>query len=342
MTRAINLARNGKPAPNPKVGAVIVKDNRIVGTGYHRKAGFPHAEVIAIKSAGTKTTGAILYTNLEPCCHYGQTPPCTDQIIKAGIKRVVVGIIDPNPQVSSRGIKQLKNSGIEVVVGVEEKRCRDLNRGYIKRVKTGLPYTIVKIASSLDGRIATRAGESKWITSETSRRYVHQLRSQVDAAVIGIGTVLKDNPELTVRQLIGQNPARIIIDKNLQTPENASTLSAEAPTYILTRIKKEIPKAKTIELQDYSPPAILKKIGELGFNEIMIEGGSQIFSSMIGSRLFDELIIIFAPKIIGEGIPFARFKIETLADSFKIEIIEVKRFGPDIMVRGINVHRDNN
>ncbi|RKX69460.1 bifunctional diaminohydroxyphosphoribosylaminopyrimidine deaminase/5-amino-6-(5-phosphoribosylamino)uracil reductase RibD [candidate division WOR-3 bacterium] len=341
MAKAIRLAQEGKPAPNPKVGAVIYKDGRIIGTGYHRKAGYPHAEVIAIRAGGSACSGATLITNLEPCCHYGRTPPCTDQIIQAGIKRVVIGMIDPNPLVTGKGVARLKEAGIGVEVGVEEEACERLNRGYIKRLETGLPYTIVKIASSLDGRIATLEGESRWITSHEARRYVHLLRSKVDAVVVGIGTVLSDDPRLTVRHLPGENPARIIVDPKLRIPDQASVLDGSAPTYILSQSSGKKQNGEVITLTDFHPESILRRIGELGFNEIMVEGGGRIFSSIIESNLFDELIIIYSGKIIGSGIPFARFKIASLEEALRVEIVEVRQIGPDLLLRGINVHRNH-
>lgn len=332
MLKAIRLARNGKPAPNPKVGSLIIKEGRIVGTGFHRRAGYPHAETIALIEAGTKARGGTLITTLEPCCHYGQTPPCTDQIIKFGIRKVMVGMIDPNPIVSGMGIRRLEEAGCEVEVGIEASRCEELNRGYIKRIKTGLPYTMVKIASSLDGRIATVTGESKWITSLTSRRWAHLLRSRVDAVVIGIGTVLSDDPELTVRLVPGENPARIIIDPELKIRERDRVLSEEGRTIILSKKDGKRPKAEVVLLERFDPESILKKIGSLGFNEIMIEGGGKIFSSIIRSRLFDEIIIIYGPVLLGDGIPFTRFPIERLSDGLRLKVKDVKRSGPDLIV----------
>jgi len=341
MRKTIWLAAKGKPSPNPKVGAVLVRNGRVVGSGYHRRSGYPHAEAIAIKDAGSKVRGATLYTNLEPCCHYGQTPPCSVQIIKAGIKRVVIGMVDPNPVVSCRGIDQLREAGIETELAIEEERCQALNRGYLKKIRTGLPYTIIKIASSLDGRIASMNGTSTWITGIEARRYTHFLRSQVDAIVVGVGTVIRDDSQLTVRHTVGLNPARIVIDPNLKTPDNARILSREAPTYILTSEAGSSEDNRIVHLADFQPISILKKIAKMGFNEIIVEGGGKIFSAMIESRLFDELIIVYAPKIIGQGISFTQFRIQDFASVLNLDIVEVRRFKDDIMIRGRNVQRDS-
>ena len=213
IKRTLKLANKGigKVSPNPLVGCAIVKNGKIISEGYHEQFGDDHAEVVALKKADEDAKDATLYVNLEPCCHYGKTPPCTDAIIKAGIKKVVIGMIDPNPLVSSGGIKILKKHNIEVKAGIEDKACRHLNRAFIKHISTKLPYVTIKIAQSLDGRVATKTGHSKWITSKKARKETHRLRSENDAILVGISTVLADNPQLTVRHTHGKNPVFILV-----------------------------------------------------------------------------------------------------------------------------------
>ncbi|MEE9613844.1 MAG: bifunctional diaminohydroxyphosphoribosylaminopyrimidine deaminase/5-amino-6-(5-phosphoribosylamino)uracil reductase RibD, partial [Thermodesulfobacteriota bacterium] len=228
MRAALSLAKKGlgRTSPNPAVGAVVVKGKKIVARGYHRKAGLAHAEVEALDRAGRKSSGADLYVTLEPCCHHGRTPPCTDAIIEARIKRVFVGMKDPNPGVRGRGIKKLMAAGITVVTGMLESDCRTLNEPYTKHVTTGIPYVILKLAMSLDGRIATGGGESKWITGPEARNYVHKLRNTVDCVMVGSGTAVRDDPRLTVRFSNGRNPARAVVDTKLVTPPGARIFSS--------------------------------------------------------------------------------------------------------------------
>ena len=226
METAFRLAKKGKGKtfPNPLVGAVIVKDNRVVGSGFHQRIGKSHAEVNALKSAGTKAKGATLYVNLEPCSHFGRTPPCVDSIIKSGIKKVICATLDPSPSVNGAGVKRLKWAGIEVKLGVLESKAKKLNEVYFKRILTGFPFVILKIVQTLDGKIATLSGNSKWISQEDSRKFVHSLRKQVDAVLVGINTVIKDNPKLTTRKVKGKNPLRIVLDSEGKIPLNSNLL----------------------------------------------------------------------------------------------------------------------
>ncbi len=226
MKRALRLAEKGRgrTSPNPMVGAVLVKNGKSVGEGYHVKAGTDHAEIIALKRAGEEARGAILYLNLEPCTHYGRTPPCAPAVIEAKVKRAVIGMEDPNPSVRGRGLESLKRAGLDVEVGILEKECRRLNEAFCKYITKKEPFVILKVAATLDGKIATREGDSKWISGETSRRFVHRMRDQVDGVVVGIGTVLKDDPQLTARIKKGRDPYRVILDSQLRIPEEAKVI----------------------------------------------------------------------------------------------------------------------
>ena len=239
MQTAIALARKGigKTSPNPAVGAVIVKNGRIIGKGYHKKAGRAHAEINALKQAGIKAKGAEMYITLEPCNHFGRTPPCTDVIIKAGIKKVFIGMKDPNPLVAGKGVRRLRSAGMDVEVGILEDECRGINEAYIKYITTKTPFVTLKLASTLDGKIATAAGESKWITGEDARRFAHRMRREADAVMVGIGTVLKDNPELTTRLVKGKDPIRIVVDSQLRIPVNAKVLNKKRGGIIIATTK---------------------------------------------------------------------------------------------------------
>jgi len=316
MGRAIRLARKGKGkvSPNPLVGAVIVNRGTIVGTGYHKKAGEEHAEVAAIRKAGKKAKGSTMYVNLEPCCHYGKTPPCTEAIRKAGIKKVFIGTEDPNPLVSGKGIKQLTESGIKVMCSLLEKDARKLNEYYLTFMEKQRPFVILKIAQTLDGKIADSTGNSKWITNENARRKVHSLRNEVDAILTGIGTVIKDNPELTSR-LPGnkKEPIRIVLDSHLKTPRNAKI--ARAGTIIATSLKsnslkKNILIKKGVEIwqipgkkDGISLDKVLKKSRKEDIQSILVEAGAKVTSSFLREHLVDKLYIFISNKILGTGLP---------------------------------------
>ena len=264
MKRALTLEARGKgrTSPNPLVGAVVVKGNRIISEGYHKKAGTPHAEILALKKAGSKAQGATLYINLEPCCHTDKkTPPCTKSIIKAGIKKVVIAMIDPNPKVSGRGIKELKGAGIKTETGIMNAEAKNLNESFIKFITKKEPFVILKIAQSLDGKIATARGESQWITGKESRKYVHKLRCEVDALLVGIGTIKKDNPSLDCRIRGCRNPYRIIVDSRLQIPLNAKVLKHKDKRTIIATIPP-IPPLLKGGWGDYQKKiALLKNLG---------------------------------------------------------------------------------
>ena len=320
MKRAIELARlgAGKTSPNPLVGAVIVKNGRIIGEGYHACAGQKHAEIAALDNATETVEGATLYCNLEPCCHLTpskRTPPCTSRIITEGIKRVVIANYDPNPFVSGQGVESLKAAGIEVTVGVLRDEAMLLNQPFFKFIQTALPYVHLKIAQSLDGRIATSTGDSRWITDEDARRLVHQWRANADAVLVGVNTVMADNPALTVRLTEGKQPLRVVLDTHLRTPINANLVSDEYRqlTYIFTASVEQnkidaflekgvhvhsVPKAADNRV---SLPETLRKLGKLNISNVMVEGGAAIFTGFIREALFDKLSVFIAPIIVGEG-----------------------------------------
>ncbi|MBI5892509.1 MAG: bifunctional diaminohydroxyphosphoribosylaminopyrimidine deaminase/5-amino-6-(5-phosphoribosylamino)uracil reductase RibD [Deltaproteobacteria bacterium] len=359
MDIAVNLAKKGigKTSPNPAVGAVVVKNNRIIGKGCHKKAGLPHGEIIALNNSGTRAKGADLYVTLEPCDHYGRTPPCTEAVIRSGIKRVFIGMKDPNPIVSGRGIRKLKKNNIEVKTGILEHECKEINEPYIKYITTKKPFVTLKLASTLDGKIAASSGESKWITSEKSREYVHKLRSNADAVMVGIGTVLKDNPFLTVRlktkrpAAIGpRQPVRIVVDSKLKIPLDANVFDAKAAKLIIAATKNATPKkikqvrergAEVVLVDSKDGHVDLKKLmHELGKREItsiLIEGGARLAASAIKDGIADKVLIFYAPLLLGgNGIQMiSSLGIKRLKDAVHLKNIQVKRIGKDVLLEGI-------
>ncbi len=350
IRRAIRLAKRGKgkTSPNPMVGAILVKEGRVVGEGYHRRAGEAHAEIIAIQKAGPEAKGSTLYINLEPCVHYGKTPPCTPSIIESGVRRVVVGMEDPNPLVKGKGLEDLRRAGIEVLSGVIEQECRRLNEAFCKYITKREPFVILKSASTLNGKIATRTGESKWITGEASRHYVQKLRSEVDGIVVGIDTIIKDDPLLTVRIKSGGNPYRIVLDSNLRIPEAARVIeTSPSRTIVVTtplsdrdkieRLKKRgvqilttKPKDGRVDLREF-----LSKLGQLDIISILVEGGSEVNGSFLDEGLIDKILLFFAPKIIGDpeakGI-FSGRRVSALSEAVSLRDIKMLRIGEDILI----------
>jgi len=353
MERAIELALRGKgkTSPNPMVGAVIYNDRKIVGEGYHRKAGTDHAEIVALKKAGKLAKDAALYVTLEPCCHTGRTPPCTKAIIKSGIKKVVIGMQDPNPIVAGKGINELRQAGILVLTGLLQKDVERINEKYIKFISTGYPFVLMKIGMSLDGKIATPARESKWITSEESRKIVHSIRGEVDAIMIGAGTLIQDNPNLLVSPRKKKNAARIIVDSSLRTPIDYNILDnlPIARTIFLTteladkeKIKLFRDKGAEVILTPLDDGRVdikegMRILGEMGIISIMLEGGSELNYSCLSKGLVDKVLFFIAPKIIGgkEGISSVGGKgIESLKDAFHLTDITLREEGKDIIVEG--------
>jgi diaminohydroxyphosphoribosylaminopyrimidine deaminase/5-amino-6-(5-phosphoribosylamino)uracil reductase len=363
MKRTLELAARarGMTSPNPLVGALLVKKGRIISEGYHRKAGTPHAEAIAIDLAGERASGATLYVNLEPCCHKDKrTPPCTQKIISSGIATVVVAMEDPNPKVSGKGIEELKKAGIKVVSGVMEEKARRLNEYYIKHITTGTPFVILKVAMTLDGKIATPEGESKWITGEKARATVHRLRGEVDALMTAIGTVKADNPRLTCRSGGDRSPARIIIDPNLEVDMDACVLSVPPPTVLVTRKapgsamgrvrekeeKKRSLLRKGIRFVEYEGEKVdltwlMCELGGMGLVSLLIEGGSSLNSYCLEQGVVDKVMFFIAPKIIGGKGSFPAvggMSFKRLQDAYRIKDINIRRIGDDILIEGYVQH----
>jgi len=352
MKVALLLARRGANwvSPNPMVGAVVVQKGQMVGRGYHRRYGGPHAEVFALEEAGKKANGATLYVTLEPCPHYGKTPPCVDQILQSGIRRVVIGAIDPNPAVCGRGIKRLREKGVEVVVGVLEKDIQKLNEKYFKFMQRGVPFVTLKVAQSLDGDIATASGQSHWITSLTARKKVHHLRSQHDAVLIGVNTVITDDPQLTVRHVQGHQPRRIILDGRLRIPLEARVLNDEfaeqtlvftttrAPREKITRIQEKGAQVFCVEAQDtgqISVEHLLRKLGELGISSVLVEGGQEVFTQFLRSKQVDKMVIFAAPILIGQGLKaFGDLGVSRVDEALHLRDVKVQRLGEDIWLEG--------
>lgn len=349
MGLAINLAKatTGQTSPNPHVGAVLVKDHQIVGMGAHLKAGEPHAEVHAIRMAGDKAKGATLYVTLEPCSHFGKTPPCSNLVIEAGIKKVFVASLDPNPLVGGAGIKKMLAAGIEVEVGVMKDEAEALNKVFFHYINTGLPFVTLKTAISLDGKIATVAGESQWITSVESRKDVHQFRHTHDAILVGVNTVIKDNPSLTARLEGGaKNPIRVILDTRLRTPPESAVINdQQAQTIIVTGAEVDSTRvkqfsAKGIEIIKLATPEIiipdmLKKLGERGISSVYVEGGAEVHGSFLKEKAFQQVITYIAPKLIGGKSAPAAFGGEGIAhleDTVSLDIKDVKKIGQDIRI----------
>jgi diaminohydroxyphosphoribosylaminopyrimidine deaminase/5-amino-6-(5-phosphoribosylamino)uracil reductase len=350
MKLALNLARKGRGyvSPNPMVGAVIVKNGRIISRGYHQRFGGNHAEINALKNAAEDVAGSTLYVTLEPCCHEGKTPPCIDSIVKHKIARVVIGTIDPNPLVSCQGINYLQSRSIEVKIGVLENNCRKLNEVFFHFMETGLPFVTIKYAQTLDGRIATATGESQWISSETSLKYTHQLRASHDSILVGAGTVIKDNPELTVRLVRGRNPLRVIVDSELKIPKQAKVFQniSGARTLIATIKTSADPKFQSIADSGVEIITIkadrkgnvdliklFKILAARNISSILIEGGAQIITSTLKNNLANRLITIIAPKILGSGIEaVGDLNIRKLSLAKKLSIQKFSRCGDDLII----------
>jgi diaminohydroxyphosphoribosylaminopyrimidine deaminase/5-amino-6-(5-phosphoribosylamino)uracil reductase len=349
MKRALTLAKKGlgKTAPNPAVGCVIVKDGKIVGEGWHKKAGGPHAEIHALEKAGVDARGADVYVTLEPCSHTGKTPPCSEALIRAGVKRVVAGMHDPNPQVNGDGLRALQQAGIDTLCGILESDCRAINLPFIKHITTGTPYVTYKCAMTLDGNIATVTGDSRWISCEESRKYVHTMRSRMDAIMVGVDTIIADNPHLTVRHVRGKDPLRVIVDTRLRTPESVNVLSGQLSAGTIIATTESNPRvhlrylklgATIVVCDNYdgrvSMKDLLPKLGAMGIQSILLEGGSHLAGSMLQLGLIDELVIFVAPKIIGSNgfAPFTLQGITNMAQAIKLDFTDVYRIGSDIVV----------
>lgn len=355
MKMALTLAIKGQgfTSPNPMVGAVIVKDGKVVGKGYHKAVGSAHAEVNAIDDAGILARGGTLYVTLEPCNHTGRTPPCTEKILEAGIRRVIVAMDDPNPDVKGGGIGYLKKQGINVMLGVCENEAKKINEAFIKYVNTRRPFVILKCAATLDGRIATRTGDSRWVSGEESRMYVHRLRHAADAIMVGIDTVKKDDPSLTTRlnDMKGKDPARVILDTYLSISEDAKVLrlDSDSDTIIVTGGAVSSDKKDRIEkkgaLVIESPvkdglidlDSLMDRLGAMGITSLLIEGGSRVIASALTAGIADKIIFFYAPKILGgdDGVPVCKGPGPALMNGcIPVKDINVRRFGDDVMIEG--------
>ena len=355
MQMALDLAVKGEgfTSPNPLVGAVLVKDGQVVGSGYHEVIGGPHAEVNAIDAAGDRAAGATLYVTLEPCNHTGRTPPCTRKILESGISRVVVAMSDPNEKVIGGGLKFLQQNGIPVTKAVCEKQAQKQNEAFLKYIRTGQPFVIAKCAATLDGRIATRTGDSKWVTGEAARQFVHILRHAVDAIMVGINTVRKDNPSLTTRldDRQGKDPVRIILDTHLSIAPDARVLQQTSASETIlvagqgvARSKKtafEKAGARVIEssLKDnrIDMSALMDQLGELEICSLLIEGGSRVLASAFKAGIVDKVLFFYAPKILGgdDGVPICSGPgAELMNQSTAVKEIAVRRFADDILIEG--------
>jgi len=354
MSRALELARRaeGQTRPNPAVGAVLVRDGRIVGEGFHPAAGQPHAEIFALRQAGELARGATLYVTLEPCCHTGRTGPCSEALIAAGVSRVVVGTRDPNPRVDGGGIEQLRAAAIDVESGLLEAECRRLIAPFAKHVTTGLPLVTLKAAVTLDGNVATRSGESQWITGEESRLRAHRLRHRHDAILVGIGTVLADNPRLTTRlpEGGGKDPLRVVVDSRLRTPPTAALFNPESAAGVLIVTTLAAPLANEAVLQAAGAEVVrlaeteghvdlhqlMAFLGRRGIQSLLLEGGGELNHSLWHSGLVDRVSYCVAPLCFGgRGIPvFAGEGVAHLAEAVRLHDVQTERTGDDIWIEG--------
>ncbi|MGD9365229.1 MAG: bifunctional diaminohydroxyphosphoribosylaminopyrimidine deaminase/5-amino-6-(5-phosphoribosylamino)uracil reductase RibD [Desulfobacteraceae bacterium] len=355
MRTALELAAKGAGyvSPNPMVGAVMVKDGRVVGQGYHQALGGPHAEVNAIDDAGEQARGATLYVTLEPCNHYGRTPPCTQKILNTGIRRVVVAVADPNPHVTGGGNAFLKSQGIEVICGVCEEAATRLNESFIKYMRTHRPFVVLKMAATLDGRIATRTGDARWVTGAEARGFVHQLRHAMDAIMVGVGTVKADDPELTTRldEGRGVDPARVVLDTHLSISSGARMLNQLSPAQTIIVCGPDAAEANKMRLKDKGAcimevpvkdgridlQILLERLGQRGLTSVLVEGGSLVAGEALKAGVVDKVHFFYAPKILGgdDGVPMlAGQGPDKMEACMPLTDTRVNRMGDDILVTG--------
>jgi diaminohydroxyphosphoribosylaminopyrimidine deaminase/5-amino-6-(5-phosphoribosylamino)uracil reductase len=359
MKYALALAKKGKgwTSPNPCVGAVVVKNGRVVGEGFHTRAVEPHAEVFALQQAGKQARSATMFVTLEPCSHHGRTPPCVDAVLNANIRRVVAAMVDPNPKVNGQGLAQLQAAGVEVVCGVLEEQARKLNEDFIKFKTQGVPFVTLKIAMTLDGKIATTSGESKWITGEKARAYVQRLRHEHDAMLVGINTVLADDPQLTTHLRRGKDPQRVIVDSRARLPLTARVLhpvESSASTWVATterapqsRIRKlEQAGAKILQTESTNGRVnlaqLMKMLAAQNMMSVLIEGGGSVAWSALEAGIVDKIIFFIAPKIIGgkDAITAVEGAGRRLSEAWQLRDVTVRKVGEDEMVEGY-VHRNH-
>lgn len=348
MQRCIELARRalGQTAPNPLVGSVIVQDGQIVGEGFHPGAGNPHAEVFALQDAGERAKKATVYVNLEPCNHYGRTPPCSEALIAAGVSKVVVGMVDPDPRVAGGGIARLRQAGIEVVVGVEESACRQLNEAFIHRILYHRPFGILKYAMTLDGKIATTTGHSAWVTSTGARHEVHQLRAACDAVIVGGNTVRLDNPQLTSHQTYAHNPLRVVMSRTLDLPLDAYLWqTSDAPTLVLTEVgsspdlQQQLLKnqVEVVELTPLTPAKVMAYLYDRGLLSVLWECGGTLAARAIAEGAVQKVLAFIAPKIVGGRLapsPVGDLGLASMTDALALERVSWRSVGSDCLVEG--------
>jgi diaminohydroxyphosphoribosylaminopyrimidine deaminase / 5-amino-6-(5-phosphoribosylamino)uracil reductase len=348
MQRCLSLAQkaSGKTAPNPLVGAVVVQEGKIVGEGFHPQAGQPHAEVFALRDAGEKAQGSTVYVNLEPCNHYGRTPPCSQGLIQAKVKKVVVGMVDPNPLVAGQGIETLKQAGIEVMVGVEEEACQLLNEAFVHRILHKSAFGILKYAMTLDGKIATTTGHSRWITAPKSRDYVHQLRSSCDAVVIGGNTLRQDNPYLTSHNVGDHNPLRVVMSRTLNVPCDRHLWELnEAKTLIFTQegynqkvydilLEKGL---EIIKFPSLNPQLVMNNLYEKGLSKILWECGGILAANAINQGVIQKVMAFISPKIIGGAMapsPVGNMGLNLMSEALNLNRINIQKIDSDFLIEG--------
>ncbi|WP_164001349.1 bifunctional diaminohydroxyphosphoribosylaminopyrimidine deaminase/5-amino-6-(5-phosphoribosylamino)uracil reductase RibD [Pyxidicoccus caerfyrddinensis] len=343
----------GRTSPNPVVGAVLVKGGRIIARGYHKKAGTAHAEVVALEAAGSKAKGADLYTTLEPCDHYGRTPPCSLAILEAGVRRVICASADPNPKVSGKGVARLRRGGVKVLTGVLQEEADTLNRPFFKTIRSGLPWVTLKAAVTLDGKLATATGDSRWVTGEPARAWVHRLRDAVDVILVGANTVRKDDPKLTTRLPGGggKDPLRVVVDSHLRLSPGYTVFTQRSParTVIATLEDPEGRKARRFLAQGVEVwqvrqkagrvdlKALLKRIAKSGLNHVLVEGGAEMYGSFLREHLADSLALFLAPKLIGSpGLSWAGdLGVKEMAQAVSVSDLTFERHGADVLLQAL-------
>ncbi len=357
MAHVLTLARKGrgKTAPNPLVGALLVKKGKIIAEGFHQRLGGPHAEGVALGRAGRRAKGATLYVNLEPCAHIGRTPPCVETIARSGVREVVIGIKDPNPANDGKGIRALRKKGIRVRVGILQKECRELNTPFVKYMKKGLPYVTVKVAQSLDGKIATASGASHWITGPMARRLVHGERANSNAILVGVNTVLKDNPLLTTRKsgrpLLYQ-PTRVVLDRYLRTPRSSRLVQTSFQAPLILAIGKDIPEKRLLSYHPYpivflrtetdggkvKLKPLLKTLAEMEIMHLLVEGGGTVVADFLENRLVDRILWFIAPKLIGGKDTLTGYEgrgAVKLSQAISLKKSVARKVGEDLLIEGI-------
>jgi diaminohydroxyphosphoribosylaminopyrimidine deaminase/5-amino-6-(5-phosphoribosylamino)uracil reductase len=348
MQRALTLARSalGKTSPNPMVGAVIVQGNKVVGEGFHPSAGQPHAEIFALKQAGEQAKGATIYVTLEPCNHYGRTPPCTEALMAAGVAKVVVGMVDPNPLVAGKGVKRLQEAGIEVIVGIEEEACKKLNEAFVYRVTAGRPFGILKYAMTLDGKIATSTGNSAWVSGQDSREFVYKLRAACDAVIIGGNTLRCDNPYLTTHGIGDRHPFRVVMTRGLNVPLEANLWdTTQAPTLVLTEtgsnpeIQEKLTKkgVEIVELTSLNPLTAMEYFAKRDFLCVVWECGQRLAAEAIAQQVVQKVMAFIAPKIIGGETapsPVGNLGLQEMKAAIPLKNVTLRQFATDFLIEG--------